>query len=139
MSYSSARILQLIALKTSGFAIAAPGNPDQEYRQDPIELFGTGSLEFAITSSAVEPRKDLKHRKRMDIAKILAELRQEREQIDEAILSLERLASGRGRGVGRPPSWMTQVSAPRRRGRPPGSKNKNRDSPSRPLSVDAVQ
>jgi len=59
----------------------------------------------------------------MDVAKILAELRQEREQIEEAILSLERLARGRGRRRGRPPSWMTEITA-KRRGRPPGSKNK---------------
>ena len=32
----------------------------------------------------------------MDVAKILADLRQEREQLEEAILSLERLAMGRG-------------------------------------------
>lgn len=60
----------------------------------------------------------------MDVAKILAELRQEREQIEEAILSLERLARSRGKRRGRPPAWMTQLEAPRRRGRPPGSKNK---------------
>lgn len=60
----------------------------------------------------------------MDVAKILAELRQEREQIEEAILSLERLAQGRGRRRGRPPAWMTEITA-KRRGRPPGSKNKN--------------
>jgi hypothetical protein len=59
----------------------------------------------------------------MDVAKILAELRQEREQIEEAILSLERLARGRGRRRGRPPSWMSEITA-KRRGRPPGSKNK---------------
>ena len=59
----------------------------------------------------------------MDVSKILAELKAEREQIEEAILSLERLARGRGRGPGRPPSWMTD-EAPKRRGRPPGSKNK---------------
>jgi hypothetical protein len=47
--------------------------------------------------------------KSMDVAKILAELRQEREQIEEAILSLERLASGRGRRRGRPPSWMVEA------------------------------
>jgi len=57
----------------------------------------------------------------MDVSKILAELRQEREQIEEAIMSLERLARGRGRRRGRPPAWMTEV---KRRGRPPGSKNK---------------
>jgi hypothetical protein len=59
----------------------------------------------------------------MDVTKILADLRQEREQIEEAILSLERLARGRGRRRGRPPTWMTEITA-KRRGRPPGSKNK---------------
>ena len=59
----------------------------------------------------------------MDVSKILTELRDERQQIEEAILSLERLARGRGRRRGRPPSWMSEVAA-KRRGRPPGSKNK---------------
>jgi hypothetical protein len=58
----------------------------------------------------------------MDVTKILDELRQERSQLEEAILSLERLASGRGRRRGRPPLWMAEA---KRRGRPPGSKNKN--------------
>ena len=57
----------------------------------------------------------------MDVSKILIELRAEREQLEEAILSLERLARGRGRRRGRPPAWMTDA---KRRGRPPGSKNK---------------
>ena len=58
----------------------------------------------------------------MDVAKILAELRQEREQIEEAIISLERLARGRGKRRGRPPAWLAMA---KKRGRPPGSKNKN--------------
>lgn len=78
----------------------------------------------------------------LDIDKMLAELRVEREQIEEAILTLERLARGRGRRRGRPPSWLkeaagsvsemedgqqpngaaTHAAEPRRRGRPPGSK-----------------
>jgi hypothetical protein len=53
---------------------------------------------------------------------MLTELRQESQQIEEAILSLERLARGRGKRRGRPPAWMSQQ--PKRRGRPPGSKNK---------------
>ncbi|HLG96353.1 MAG TPA: hypothetical protein VKX49_08580 [Bryobacteraceae bacterium] len=57
----------------------------------------------------------------MDINKMLAELRMEREHIEEAIMTLERLAMGRGRRRGRPPAWMSQI---KRRGRPPGSKNK---------------
>jgi hypothetical protein len=60
----------------------------------------------------------------MDVLKMLADLRQEREQIEEAIITLERLAQGRGRRRGRPPSWMSAV---KRRGRPPGSKNKPKE------------
>jgi hypothetical protein len=73
---------------------------------------------------------------------MLAELRLEREQIEEAILTLERLARGRGRRRGRPPSWLKEAASAvsafsdedgagslpttehRRRGRPPGSPNK---------------
>ena len=57
----------------------------------------------------------------MDINKMLEELRLERELIEEAIMTLERLARGRGRRRGRPPAWMAQI---KRRGRPPGSKNR---------------
>ena len=57
----------------------------------------------------------------MDVTKMLTDLRQEREQIEEAIISLERLARGRGKRRGRPPAWMMEV---KKRGRPPGSKNK---------------
>lgn len=57
----------------------------------------------------------------MDVAKILEDLRRERAQIEEAILTLERLAEGRGKRRGRPPSWLSEA---RKRGRPPGSKNK---------------
>ncbi|MGA8028891.1 MAG: hypothetical protein WB992_17250 [Bryobacteraceae bacterium] len=84
----------------------------------------------------------------MDVDKMLAELRLEREQIEEAILTLERLARGRGRRRGRPPSWLKDAAAavsmaengqqaelqqlssePRRRGRPPGSKTKHTAQP----------
>jgi hypothetical protein len=81
----------------------------------------------------------------MDVSRILAELRAERAQLEEAILSLERLARGRGKRRGRPPSWLADRAvngasngavegaaedasvqeAPKRRGRPPGSKNKS--------------
>jgi hypothetical protein len=54
----------------------------------------------------------------MNLTKILTELRQEREQIDEAILSLERLAAGSGPRRGRPPAWLKA----HKRGRPPGGK-----------------
>ena len=61
----------------------------------------------------------------MDILKMLSELRQEREQIEEAILVIERLTLGQGKRRGRPPAGMTAAKgATKRRGRPPGSKNK---------------
>ncbi len=77
--------------------------------------------------------------------KMLAELRLERDQLEEAILTLERLARGRGRRRGRPPGWLKDAAnatallseegvdefngnghsnEPKRRGRPPGSKTK---------------
>jgi hypothetical protein len=57
----------------------------------------------------------------MEITKMLAELRAERDGVIEAIAVLERLSFGRGKRRGRPPKWMAQV---KRRGRPKGSKNK---------------
>jgi hypothetical protein len=60
----------------------------------------------------------------IDVAKILAELKEEKEQLEQAILTLERLAVGRGPRRGRPPAWMSDEAVPKRRGRPPGSKNK---------------
>jgi hypothetical protein len=63
----------------------------------------------------------------MDVLKMLAELQHERAQIEEAIITIERLAQGKGKRRGRPPAWMTAASLPKRRGRPPGSKNKSKD------------
>jgi len=59
----------------------------------------------------------------VDVGKILKDLRQKRDEIEQAIVSLERLARTRGDRRGRPPSWMAEI---KRRGRPPGSKNKPR-------------
>jgi hypothetical protein len=70
----------------------------------------------------------------VDVTKILDELRQEREQLEEAILSLERLARGRGRRRGRPPSWMVEA---KKRGRPVGSKNKTTSSPQKAATAAA--
>ena len=44
----------------------------------------------------------------MDIARVLAQLRAELENIDAAIASLERLQHG-GRRRGRPPGWLAQT------------------------------
>jgi hypothetical protein len=40
---------------------------------------------------------------------MLAELREERERIEKAMFTLERLARSRGQRRGRPPSWLKEV------------------------------
>jgi hypothetical protein len=68
----------------------------------------------------------------MNVDAILKNLREERDSLEQAILSLERLGAGLGKRRGRPPAWMKRIQeaqtaeAPKRRGRPPGSKNKKR-------------
>jgi hypothetical protein len=61
----------------------------------------------------------------MEILNMLEEMRKEHRCIVETITVLERLSLGQGRRIGRPPAWMkaTKFGA-KRRGRPPGSKNK---------------
>lgn len=47
----------------------------------------------------------------MDLLQMIAELRAEQQQIDAAILVVERLAAGtRGKRRGRPPKWMSAAS-----------------------------
>jgi hypothetical protein len=68
----------------------------------------------------------------VDITKILEELRQERDQLSQAILSVERLALGGAKRRGRPPAWMTSAKSSelpvKKRGRPVGSKNKSAEA-----------
>lgn len=67
----------------------------------------------------------------MDVARILRELKAERDQIEDAIDKLERLVQGRKKRRGRPPAWRTMEAAVpvvKRRGRPLGSRNKVRTS-----------
>jgi len=52
----------------------------------------------------------------MQLNKILEELRREREQINEAILSLERLVAGSGPRRGRPPAWLKAQKTPHNTG-----------------------
>jgi len=58
---------------------------------------------------------------RMDLLKMIAELREERARIDEATLILERLARGHRRR-GRPPAWMK--AAEFASGQPPARKRR---------------
>ena len=63
---------------------------------------------------------------------MIAELRAARDRIDQAIIALQRLSAGQGNRRGRPPAWMSKLKlmesgeTPKRRGRPPGSKNKGK-------------
>jgi len=66
----------------------------------------------------------------MDINRMLAELRSQRDQLTEAVSVLERLAAGRGKRRGRPPAWMT--GAKRLEG-PKGSKNNPKQEPGREM------
>ena len=45
----------------------------------------------------------------MDLSRIIAELQTERENLDEAIASLERLQAGMGPRRGRPPAWLKEA------------------------------
>jgi hypothetical protein len=49
----------------------------------------------------------------MNIIQMLSDLRAEHQQLEEAILVLERLATSGGKRRGRPPKWMAsaQISA----------------------------
>ena len=64
---------------------------------------------------------------------MLGHLRQELALITETINTLERLIRGQGKRRGRPPKWLTepapkQTEGPKRRGRPPGSKNRKKSA-----------
>jgi hypothetical protein len=58
----------------------------------------------------------------MDLTTIVKELVEERDMIEAAIKSLERIALHRGKRRGRPPAWMTmleeEATQPKKRGRP---------------------
>ncbi len=61
----------------------------------------------------------------MELGKVLDDLRRELHQVDEAILSLERMVIGAGNAGGglRRGSWLRETPV-KKRGRPPGSKNR---------------
>jgi len=69
----------------------------------------------------------------VNVNQMLEELRLDQAHIQEAIMALERLASGRGKRRGRPPAWLAATKAagvqnlPKKRGRPPRSKNEPKE------------
>jgi hypothetical protein len=65
----------------------------------------------------------------MDILKMLSELREERDRLSEAILTIERLAAGsHQKRRGRPPKWMAAIKA--------GAAPEARQGPRRPFSAE---
>jgi hypothetical protein len=64
----------------------------------------------------------------MDLTAIIKELIDERNLVESAILSVEKIAAQRGKRRGRPPAWMALITGkangPKKRGRPPGKKAK---------------
>jgi hypothetical protein len=64
----------------------------------------------------------------MDLLKILADLRSEQSWIDDAIFTLERLASKQTKRRGRPPKWMAMAQE-RPRTKSEGRKAGKRDRP----------
>jgi hypothetical protein len=65
----------------------------------------------------------------MDIEGMLKELRQERAQIEEAILALERMAHSSGKRRGRPPKWLSASRPSTAGGAEPAPKRKRQISP----------
>jgi len=68
----------------------------------------------------------------MDVDRILAQLREEKEQIEQAVLALERLVRSRTHKRSPLPASLSSstepaIMTPRKRGRPRGSKNKPKD------------
>jgi hypothetical protein len=68
----------------------------------------------------------------MDLEKVLAQLRAELENVDAAILSLERLQQATSKRRGRPPLWLSgdhddNSSRPRRRKPRRSDEGKNPD------------
>jgi hypothetical protein len=83
------------------------------------------------TSEGEISATSLRYPDTVNIGTILTELRQERDKITEAIISLERMALGHRKRRGRPPAWMVaagQAPAAKKRGRRPGGRNKPKDS-----------
>jgi hypothetical protein len=63
----------------------------------------------------------------MDLTTIIKELMDERELVERAILSVEKIAAQRGKRRGRPPAWMALLAnktTARKRGRPAGKKGR---------------
>lgn len=66
----------------------------------------------------------------MDLEKILAQLRSDLENVDSAILSLERLQQATTKRRGRPPLWLSENNHNKtekpRRSKPRGSEGGNK-------------
>jgi hypothetical protein len=92
---------------------------NRAYRVRALPCSGTPALAIRL-----EREQD----RTMDVNNILQQLRDERAQLEQAIMATERLAvSGQSRRRGRPPKWLaeqrTEQQPLKKRGRPPGKKS----------------
>lgn len=60
----------------------------------------------------------------MDLDNMLAELREARDQVEEAILALERLARGTRHAGGRRPEWLSAIVGEQSTGEPRRARSK---------------
>lgn len=51
----------------------------------------------------------------MNLIKMIAELREQKQALEESIMMLERLARSQGKRRGRPPLFLSQTGTPRKR------------------------
>ncbi|MGD0580448.1 MAG: hypothetical protein ABSC08_16160 [Bryobacteraceae bacterium] len=74
----------------------------------------------------------------MDVVRMLDELKREREAIEEAILTLERLAKGQVKRRGRPPAWMSELNKKEAPERPVPAAITQRGRGRKPVEASAV-
>ncbi len=70
---------------------------------------------------------------------MLLDLRAERDQIEEAIIVLQRLAAGQGKRRGRPPAWMTAAKPKQQIQAEDGARRKRIVSPEARARMAAAQ
>ncbi len=73
----------------------------------------------------------------MDVVRMLDELKREREAIEEAIATLERLAKGQVKRRGRPPAWMSELNKKPAAAPPPPAAMAQRGRGRKPVEASA--
>jgi hypothetical protein len=120
------------AVRSSGYCTRQTLTKDDKSKQNITNLCRKCALDISCHDLSRQTQLGLMHSPGMDVNAILTELRRERDQLNETILAMERLAASSGRRRrGRPPAWLAAAKqgageqpARRKRGRPLGSGSK---------------